>query len=197
VLDDGSFYLLYSLAGNAAVIGGVVQGSGAATSGTFSSSNAIDFNTEGLGVVPATFSASYSPKKSLDGSVSHTAGAATTFTSTFNTAYDQAPSLAALAGTFAGKASSTKGTEDANVTIAASGALSGTGASGCKLTGTVAARTQGNVFNVSITLGGPPCVAANQTMSGVAYFDATAKRLYAATLNSARTDGTLFAGVKP
>jgi hypothetical protein len=197
VLDDGSFYILYSRVGNAAVLGGVVQGSGSATNGKFSSSSAVDLNTEGAGVLAATVSSDYSAKKSFDGTVSHTAGAATRFTSAFGTAYDQTPSLAPLAGTFAGQASFSRGNENANLTVAASGALSGSSTSGCTLTGTVAPRTRGNVFNVSITLGAAPCAFPNQTMAGVAYFDPSAKRLYAATLNSGRTDGILFLGVKP
>jgi hypothetical protein len=53
------------------------------------------------------------------------------------------------------------------------------------------------VFNISITFGGAPCLLANQTLSGIAFFDSIDKRLYVATPNPARTDGVLFVGTKP
>ncbi len=135
VLDDDSFYVLYSSVGNPAVIAGVVQGNGTSNNGSFSSSNARDFNLEGLGVLNATVSASYNAKQLLNGTVSYTSGGPTTFTSTFDAAYDTAPSIAALAGTFAGQVAFSQGVENANVTITSSGALNGVGASGCTVSG--------------------------------------------------------------
>ncbi len=197
VLDDGSFYFLYSVSGNASLIAGVVQGSGTAQNGSFASANARDFNIEGLGVLAATVSSSYNARQSLNGTVSYTAGGAITFTSAFSTAYDATPSLANLAGTFAGQVAFSGGVENANVTVSTSGALSGVGTSGCTVTGSVAPRARGNAFNVTITFGGAPCFFANQSLSGIAYFDSATKRLYSATPNAARTDGILFVGVKP
>jgi len=58
----------------------------------------------------------------------------------------------------------------ASITIAANGAISGTSALGCKLTGTASANASGkNFFDVSITYGGAPCAAANQTETGVGF----------------------------
>lgn len=196
VLDDSTFYFLYSRVGNPSVIGGVVQGSGVSNNGSFSSSNARDFNLEGLGVLAATVSASYISRQSLNGNVLYNGGS-TSFTSAFDVAYDAVPSLSALAGTFSGQVAFSQGVENANVTISPSGALSGVGASGCTVTGSVVPRTRGNVFNLSLTFGGAPCFFANQTMTGIAYFDAPAKRLYGATPTANRADGVLFVGVKP
>ena len=50
VLSDGSYYVLYSGINNPNSIAGVVQGTGTSNSGVFTSSNAKDFNLEGLGV---------------------------------------------------------------------------------------------------------------------------------------------------
>jgi len=58
-------------------------------------------------------------------------------------------------------------------------------------------RAHGNVFNISISFGAAPCLFTNQTLSGVAFFNPNAKRLYAATPNATRTDGALFVGTKP
>ena len=197
VLDDGTFYVLYSLVGNPSVIGGVVQGSGVSNNGSFSSSNALDFNLEGLGVLAATVSASYTSRQSLNGIVLYNGGGSTSFTSVFDVAYDTVPSLSTLAGIFSGQVAFSQGVENANVTVSPSGALSGVGASGCTVTGSVVPRTRGNVFNLSLTFGGAPCFFANQTMTGIAYFDAPAKRLYGATPTANRADGVLFVGVKP
>jgi hypothetical protein len=197
VLDDGTYYFLYSLVGNSNVIAGVVQGSGTSTATAFTSSNTRDFNLEGLGVLPATLSATYTAKQSISGSVSYSQGSPVTFSGTYDSAYEATPSLAALAGTFTGQVASSAGAENATVTVSANGTLSGAGASGCATSGTVAPRSQGNVFNVSLSFGGAPCLFANQTLTGIAYFNATTKALYAATPNAARNDGVLFVGVKP
>ena len=72
VLSDGTYYVLYSRVGNSSSIGGVVQGTSTATGGAFSSSNAVDFNLEGLGVLPGTVSGNYTTKQSLSGAISRT-----------------------------------------------------------------------------------------------------------------------------
>lgn len=197
VLDDGTYYVLYSPVGSATAIAGVVQGSGTSSAGTFSSSNTRDFNLEGLGVLSATVSASYVQKQSLNGTVSYSAGGTTSFSSTYDANYETVPSLAALAGTFTGQVASSAGTENATVTVSSAGAISGSGASGCAVSGSASPRTRGNVFNISLTFGGAPCLFANQTLSGIAYFNSAAKRLYAVAPNAGRTDGVLFVGVKP
>ena len=120
---------------------------GASNAGTFSSGNARDFNLEGLGVLAATVSASYVAKQSLNGTVSYSAGGTTSFSSTYDTNYEAVPSLAALAGTFAGQVASSAGNENATVTISSAGAISGSGASGCAVSGSASPRTRGNAFN--------------------------------------------------
>lgn len=198
LLDDGTYYVLYSRVNNPSVIGGVVQGHGTSINGSFSSSDARDFNIEGLGVLPATISASYVARQSFNGVVMYPSDAVS-FTTTYDSQYDLTPSLATLAGTFTGQVAFSLGVEDATVTISNTGAISGAGASGCTFTGTAAPRTSGNVFNMSITFGGAPCFFAGQTLTGIAYYDPdpTDKRLYAAAPNATRTDGVLFVGVKP
>jgi hypothetical protein len=72
VLDDGTYWVLYSLMGNSAVIAGGVQGTGSSRNGTFTSSNGRDFNLEGLGVNDVDVSANYVMEESLSGSVRYT-----------------------------------------------------------------------------------------------------------------------------
>lgn len=196
VLSDGLFYFFYSSDGNPATIAGVIQGSGSTNGGNFSSSNAKDFNLEGAGILDASVSASFSTKQALNGSVTYADGGST-FTSTYNSDYEVTPSVPTLAGTFAGQVASSLGVENATVRIANNGALSGTGASGCAITGSVKPRTDGNAFTTSISFGGAPCYFANQTFTGISYFDAATKRLYSAAPNSVRSDGVIFVGTKP
>ncbi len=54
VLGSGEYWLIYSAAGNSAVLAGALQGNGTSQSGRFTSSNGIDFNFEGAGNRPVT-----------------------------------------------------------------------------------------------------------------------------------------------
>ena len=197
ILSDGLFYVLYSSVGDPDTIAGVIQGNGSTNGSSFSSSNAKDFNLEGAGVLDTTISANFSTRKTLNGTVTYVTYRASTLTSTYNADYELTPSVSALAGTFAGHVASSLGVENATLTVARNGTLSGSGVSGCTLTGSVTPRTDGNAFVTSITFGGPPCYFANQTFTGTSYFDATAKRLYSVAPNSTRSDGVLFVGTKP
>ena len=196
VLSDGTYYVLYSAAGNPSFIAGIVQGSGTSSGATFSSGNARDFNLEGAGVMPATVSASVVEKQSFNGSISYGSGGSTSFTSNYDATYEATPSLAAVAGTFTGQVALSAGVHNATVTVSAGGAIAGSG-NGCAMTGTATPRTDGNAFNLTITFGAAPCFFANQSLNGVAYFDTSTKRLYAAAPDASRTDGVLFVGVKP
>lgn len=196
VLDDGTFYVFYSQVGNPSVISGAVQGNGVSNNGSFSSTNVRDFSLEGLGVLTATVSASYASRQTLNGVITYSSGNAISFASTFDAAYDTVPLLSTLAGTYSGEVAFSQGVESASATVSTAGVLSGVGASGCTVTGSVAPRSRGNVFNLSLTFGAAPCFFNNQTMTGVAYFDAPTKRLYAFAPTATRSDAVLFLGVK-
>jgi hypothetical protein len=132
----------------------------------------------------------------LNGTLACGAGGTASFTSTYNAAFEQAPSLAALAGTFTGQVASSAGIQNATLTVSSTGAVSGN-AQGCIVSGSVSPRTDGNAFNGTISFGLTPCLLAGQTFTGIAFFDAPAKRLLAAAPNAARSTGMLFVGVKP
>ncbi len=79
----------------------------------------------------------------------------------------------------------------ASISIAASGAISGTTSLGCTLTGTASASTSAkNFFTVSITYGAAPCTAAGQTQTGIAYVYALSDGSTTATYTSAGTTVT-------
>lgn len=112
VLDDGSYWVLYTAANNSNVIADGVQGSSTSNNGNFTSTDARDFNLEGLGILPATISGTYFAKQSLGGVINYpTLSQNVTFTSSYNSSYDAATSLADLAGTYTGTGAVAGGTE--------------------------------------------------------------------------------------
>lgn len=194
ILDDGTFWFLYSLIGNSSVVAGVVQGNGTSHEGTFTSSNTKDFNFEGLGTLNATINGSYMMKQSMNGAILYQAGGQVTFTTTYNPQYELAPDMNTAAGTYTG---SVAGNETVTAILSSAGGISGSSSAGCIFTGSFSPRAHGNVFNVTVTFGGAPCSNGTDTVHGIGFYDAGAKRLYSAALNSARTNGFLFIGTKP
>jgi hypothetical protein len=198
VLDDGTYYVLYSSDSIKSLIAGVVQGTGTALDGSFSSINGKDINLEGAGVLSANVSASFVLSSTLNGSLTYPSLNQTlTFTSTYDQKYELVPSLATIAGTYSGWVGSPVGVEDATIIVSTSGAVTGHGSSGCNFSGTVAPRSKGNAYNAIITFASSPCLFPNTAVTGGAYFDAATKRLYAVGLKTARDTGFIFSGVKP
>jgi hypothetical protein len=197
VLNDGSYWFIYTAVGNSAVIGGAVQGDGSSSSGKFSSSNGVDFNLEGLGVNDFSFSGTYTQKSQIDGTLTYTGGTTNTLSGMYDTDYDLTPSVAMIAGNYSGSAATAGGVEAATVSIAAGGAIVGTGVSGCSFTGMATVHPTGNVYDVTVTFGGGVCSNGTDTVTGVAYYVAAQNELVSAALNSGRTNGFLFEGVKP
>lgn len=195
VLNDGTYYVLYSPANNRNVIAGLVQGSGTGRNGSFSSSNARDF-VIGDDVYPATVSASYSSKQSFNGSVTYTNGRVASFTSTYDSTYEQPASLTAAAGNYSGESASSVGVQASTVAIQSNGSFQGS-SNGCNVSGALTPRGSSSVFNMAVTFGGGACIFGTSTLNGIAIYDAANKRLYAAAPNSSRTDGFLFVGTKP
>lgn len=195
VLSDGTYYVLYSTVSNANLIAGVVQGTASASGGSLTSTNMRDFNFESGSVTSGILSGSYRTKQSLSGTASYTSGGSGTFTTTYDPDYEKTPTLSAIAGTYSGSVVLSAGVQSTSLTISSSGAISST-SNGCTTSGTVSPRTDGNAYDVTIRFSTYPCYFANQSFSGVAYYNSTTRRLYAATPNSARTDGLLFVGTK-
>jgi hypothetical protein len=198
VLDNGTYWFLYTAVGNNAVLGGVIQGDGTSSSGKLASSNGTDFNLEGLGINAFTLAGTYTAKSQLGGTLTYTGGTTNTFTSSYDTDYDLTPSLATIVGTYSGEAETVNsGPEAATVAIASGGAITGTSAGGCSFTGTASTHAKGNVYDVSVTFNGGVCTNGTSTVTGVAYFIAAQKELVSTALNSGRTNGFLFLGTKP
>lgn len=199
VLDNGTYWLLYSVPHVSALTAGFIQGTGSSINGNFSSSDGIDFNISGQGINNATVSASYVTKQSFNGSVSYAnLTSPYTFTSAYGADYDQAPSLAAVAGNYLGIASVAGSNEAITLVISPQGIVAGTGgSSACQYGGLVVPRAKGNLYDLSLVISGSACTTGTSSVSGIGYFDSGAKRLYLAALNSARSNGLVFDGIKP
>lgn len=197
VLDDGTYWFLYSVVGDPLVVAGAFQGNSSSQNGAFTSSNAKDFNLEGLGILDATVTGSYVMKQSLSGAIAILLGGQTTFNTTYNADYDLIPDVSLVVGTYTGSTATAGGTEIVTVTLSSPSSVTGSSTSGCSFTGSFSPRTRGNVYDVSVTFAGGVCSNGASTVTGVAFFDAATKRLYSAALNSTRTNGFIYLGTKP
>lgn len=193
VLDDGTYYFIYTAVGAPTFLDGFVQGTGTANNGTFTSTNARDFNFSGS-KVDGTISGSYFTKQSLSGSIS--SGSTITFQTTYDSDYENVPTLAAIAGDYTGVSISSVADDNANIQINASGSFTGVGMSGCAFSGTVTPRVKGNLYNVVVTFGGAPCLSPGLTLRGIAYYDSGVRQLFAATVLDDRSDFVFYLGDK-
>ena len=103
------------------------------------------------------------------------------------------PTLAKITGNY----SSTSNTFN----VSSTGVLSGSSPSGCQYVGTVTPKTTGeNLYAVSITYGGSPCVSVLQgaTLNGIFILQNTTLgiQILGAAINNAKTSGTLFVATK-
>jgi hypothetical protein len=195
VLSDGTYYVLYSTPGNPGLIAGVIQGSGSSSRSSFSSDNARDFNLEGAGIQAARLSASVNPGQTINGNVTYSNGSVVAFSGAYDTDYLSTPSLATVSGTYTGQVALSVGVQSASFTVAANGDFRGAG-QGCQFSGRVRPRSDANAYEFLLAFAGSPCVFANQTYAGIAYFNQRTRQLYAAAPNPTRSDGVLFVGVK-
>lgn len=197
VLENGQYYSLYGeTINNVFYVYGFIQGTGTANNGSFSSTDLRDYVSSGE-VVSGILSASYTPDVSFNGSIKE--GSSTvTFTgaplqgATYN--YKTSANLSNIVGAW--NMTSLQG-EAVTLNIGSSGSFTGS-SGGCSFSGTLAPRSTGkNVFNVSLTFGGSPCLLPGQSASGIAleYMLPTSRRQFIiAGTNAARTSGTAFLG---
>ncbi len=193
VLDDGVYWVLYSTVGNPSTVPGLIQGDSNSKNGVFSSTNAKDLSL-GTGILDATINGNYTAKQSLDGTIAYQAGGQIKFTTTYNSDYDLPPDVNAVSGIYTGPVAVN---ETVNVMVTSAGGISGSSSTGCTFTGSFSPRAQGSAFDVTMTFGGQPaCLNGSDTVRGVGFYDAGAKRLYSAALNDTRTKGFVFIGTK-
>ena len=195
VLDDSQVWVLYSVAGNASVIAGALQGTANVSGGTLTSSNIRDFNLEGLGINDASVAATYVTGQSLNGVVTYS-NTTVSFASTFDAAFNTATDPALIAGTYTGQAATAGGTDTGSLSVSSGGDIAGVSALACRYSGRISPRPSGNVYDLSVTFAGGTCSNGMATVNGIAYFDAATSRVWAAALNTGRTNGFVFLGTK-
>lgn len=191
VLQDGSYYLLYSGPGTPATPGGFVQGTGRFQGDSFVSTDLRDYNVEGLGTQQGSLGADVWPGSALRARVSTPAR-----TQTFDTlaANDFAPaSLATLAGSYTGQVGFSLGFRPGTFTVTPGGVVS-TNINGCDIIGRTSPRAEGYVYDLTMTFGGAPCVFPNVTFTGIAYV--RGNQLRAMLQEPARRQGIVFAGTR-
>lgn len=198
VLDDGAAWIFYTALNPSTTFTGFIQGGTTAQAGTFTASNAVDFNAEGQGLRTLSMAGTYATRQTLTWFSTYSTGA-TNNNTVYSTAAEATQPLAVAAGSFSGTGAfpATQGTEAVTLALSATGTLSGTTAGGCQFTGARLPRATGSVFNLNLTFGGPPCALPNTTLTGIAFFDVDANRLYLAATNPGRNAAMLFVGAKP
>lgn len=190
VLGDGSYYMLYSPVGRPGAIAGLVQGSGDFHAARFASVDARNYSWEGLGTRPTTVSGKIGREHSLTGTVG---GAPVTVS--FDDRANDIPRLATLVGGFGGTAVFALGERPAVFTVTEQGEVS-TNINNCPIKGRIAPRMDGDLYDLTITFGGAPCVLPFQTFNGVAVYRAELRRLEAAVVHPLLPQALAFAGTK-
>ena len=191
VLETGETWGVYT--SNGSIVGALFGNT--TSSGTTLSGSGKDFNIPSRTVGSGTYSGTFVAKSSINVATS----TGSTFSGTYKTAYDQPASLAAVAGTFSGQGvSGTSPVQTVSVTISPSGSITVPASSGCSAAGTATPRPSGkNIFDVALTFTGSTCALGNgASTTGIAYYDATTRRVIAMAMNAAKSDGFIYVGQK-
>lgn len=169
-LPNDTFYAIYgNMIGNVLYVCGMATGQGSSGSSNYTATETdFDYCGGSQVVYTGSVSATYTQGVSMNGSISEN-GNTETFTATVPPSsqfeFSTAASLSAVSGTWNG--SLTDG-ESATVTIDSSGNVNGISSDGCSFSGKISPDASNtNFFDVSITMGGSPCVFANQGTSGI------------------------------
>jgi hypothetical protein len=195
ILDDGSYYILYSNAGESTE-SGVVQGSSIEMNGIFTSSDGVDFPTTfstfgGL----TTVSGSYVSRSSLQLTLVEAAGTRS-FLASYDATYEQPASLAAVAGSYAGISGHVSDPFPMTASIDFNGNIMVTHPL-CTFVGTAVPHGSVNVFDLSVTTTSGVCLnGVGNTVNGVLYYDATKHQIHGLAPFSLRTDEWFLIGTK-
>ena len=197
LLDNGTFWMLYSKPGNHASVAGLLSGYGSTSNNKYSSQEGYDISFEGSGLQNISMSATSAPQQTLSGNISKIGTEQNpTFSTTYNPVFIAPPALSQVAGNFLGIGIQKDFSETMTLRIASDGAISSTALSSCKVSGSIAPRSNVSAYSFSITFGAAPCHSPNSTVTGIAYYDATVRSFFALSVNSSRRDGYIFAGAK-
>jgi hypothetical protein len=199
VLEDGTYYILYSKPGGSADAG-VIQGTASTSSGTLISSNARNFpvdDAEGLGRAssPASLSGTYTPGGTLQLVVTDYHGTRT-FMATYVAGSGSPPSLAVAAAVYDGLSGHANGSHTTTAfSLDAAGRLNG-GNPNCQFTGSVTPRTSVDAFDWTVQRAGGSCSFGVGPISGVMFYDEATRRIRGFAPFDGRTDQYDLMGTK-
>ena len=202
VLENGQFWTIYGTPnGTSLDVKGFAQGTGTSNGSLFIAGSVRNFaNPPPALATNAVASASYNASaKSISGTITDSS-TTSTITSAPQSAYDYnaAADLASLAGSWTVRG---QGNDQHTLTVNLDGNFSATvgSVSGCPFSGRFVPRASAkNVFNVSVTNGGSPCLNEGLPSAGVAYLVAAGAgfQLTFATLSADRQLGAVVYGVR-
>ncbi|BCL75702.1 hypothetical protein JHS3_14380 [Jeongeupia sp. HS-3] len=193
VLDDGTYWFLYSAPGTSATLAGVLQGAFAAANGVLNTSNTVDLNTLGNSRSGPGVTGTYQTKQTLKLALND--AGQTTFNTSYSRQYEGVPNLATLAGVFKGNYSTRTTSNVVTFSINPNGTVVGT-SDGCTFAGKFTTRSTANLYDMALTLTGTACIGGGGSvdLNGVAYLDATGTTLYTVGLDGTRERGIIFNG---
>lgn len=199
ITDNGSYWTIYSAAGNSSSTAGVIMGGSSSSNGAFTAIGSRDFDFETGGQYFLTMNGSYTAKSQLSNTLTYddSPQAIVTLSSSYDGNYDTASSLTTLAGSYVG-AGKTTYNSDASTTynITSTGQISGSRANGCTFTGRATPRPNGKAYSITLNFNSSACVNGTVFTSGYAYFNPTTRQLYSVTRNSSNNDAFVFIGSK-
>ena len=194
VLDSGRIYAIYGMNPTTPVpAGGVIVGDASTSAGAFTVGSVHDFKLSAHTLSTGTASGSFVAKTSIAGTVAYAGGTTASFGGTYNVGYEQAASLAQLAGTYGGETADLGATQAAAVTVNPAGLIAGTSTGGCSYAGVASPHASGNVFDVTMTFQSG-CTESGNTLRGHAFVSRNV--LYLVVVSGDQSRGVLFAGVK-
>ena len=195
VLENAEFYGMFFQNG---IVYGVDYGIGT-VSGTTISENLEEFYFPTNSVVTGSFSATFAPKATLQGTTKYASGVTTNFTTTYNSSYDIPASLSAITGVYTGGYFTGA---QVTLSISSNGVVSGSSTSNqgpCIITGIATPRPTGkNVYNFNMNFSGSACPPGQGTASGIGVLheDNGQTYLYTSVLNPGKTNGFFWIGKK-
>lgn len=200
ILDDGTYYLVYTEPGTA-TDAGVFQGSANTAGGVFSSTDGIRFRIppqtgSGFGVAySASLSGSYTPGSSLRIAIT-TALETRNVTATYVPQSEQPAGLAVAAGSYSGHTGHALGGKfEATLRLNADGSFTGSNPN-CGFAGTATPRTSVKVFDWTLSRTSGDCIFGAGPISGVMFYDEAAGQLRGFAPFDGRSDQYFFIGTR-
>ena len=188
VLNTGESFGLYETGnGDIGALYGDLRGDGGNLSGFLT-----DFLFTGITMNSANISGTATAQKSMVIN-----RGTKRFDLSFATNLQNPVSVASVAGTYFGRGSNSfSPPSNSTITISANGTIQ-MPQTICSATGSVSPHPNGqNVFSLNLTITGNNCGRQGNKLTGVLHLDPTNKRVFVLGLNSTRSDGAFFQGLR-